>query len=425
MLGRTPMLFRRRPPTCPDPALDALLVSPQMMTDPYPVYRRLREEQPVFWSDRWNAWVVSRFADVAASLKDKENLSNENRQALLFAGLTDDERRSLCPLRHYFAQKDVIGSDPPDHTRMRALVQKAFSPRTVAALEPRIRELADTLVGAAARAGRFDFIAEVAHPLPVVLIAGMLGAPVEDRHLFKRWSADILGFQGTGQTAFGPAMVSQKSLVEMFAYMNALIDDRRRAPRDDLITALALAEENGQGFSRDELLATCNTILTAGHETTTNLIGNLVHQLLRHPAQWAAVRDDPALIAPAIEEALRYEAPKQRNFRRVKQAHAFAGAEFAENQMVFQLIGAANRDPANVDEPEVFNLHRAKIEHLSFGHGIHFCLGAALARLEARLVLEALLRHLPRARLVPGTMEWQERVQFRGPGRLVVEAAGS
>lgn len=421
----TPMLFRRRSPTCPDPALDALLVAPAMMVDPYPTYRRLREEQPVFWSDRWNAWVVSRFADVAASLKDKENLSNENRQALLFAGLTDDERQSLCPLRHYFAQKDVIGSDPPDHTRMRALVQKAFSPRTIAALEPRIRELAENLVGGAVRAGRFDFIAEVAHPLPVVLIAEMLGAPVEDRHLFKRWSADILGFQGTGQTTFGPAMVSQKSLVEMFAYMNALIDDRRKTPRDDLITALALAEEGGQGFSRDELLATCNTILTAGHETTTNLIGSLVHLLLLHPAQWAALRDEPALIAPAIEEALRYEAPKQRNFRRVKKAHTFAGVEFAENQMVFQVIGAANRDPANVPEPEVFNLHRPKIEHLSFGHGIHFCLGAALARMEARIVLETLLAHLPRARLVPGSMQWQERVQFRGPGRLLLESEGS
>lgn len=419
------MLFRRPKHTCPDKDLDALLVSPQMMVDPYPVYRRLREEQPVFWSDTWNAWVVSRFGDVAESLKDKENLSNENRQALLFSGLTDDERQSLCPLRHYFAQKDVIGSDPPDHTRMRALVQKAFTPKTVNALEPKIRAMAETMIGAAVKAGRFDFVHEVAHPLPVMLIAEMLGAPVEDRHLFKKWSSDILGFQGTGQTTFGPAMVSQKSLVEMFAYMNALIDDRRKSPREDLITALALAEEGGQGFSRDELLATCNTILTAGHETTTNLMGNLVHQLLLHPDQWAALRANPALINPAIEEALRYEAPKQRNFRRIKKAHAFAGVEFGENEMVFQVIGAANRDPANVADPETFNIHRSKIDHLSFGYGIHFCLGAPLARMEARIVLETLIKHLPDAKLVPGSMEWQERVQFRGPGRLLIEGGGS
>jgi cytochrome P450 len=339
---------------------------------------------------------------------------------LLFAGLTDDERQSLCPLRHYFAQKDVIGSDPPDHTRMRALVQKAFSPKTINALEPRIRELAESMIAPAAKTGRFDFVHEVAHPLPVVLIAEMLGAPVEDRHLFKKWSADILGFQGTGQTTFGPAMVSQKSLLEMFDYMNALIDDRRRSPRDDLITALAVSEEGGQGFARDELLATCNTILTAGHETTTNLMGSLVYQLLLNPAQWSALRDSPALIAPAIEEALRYEAPKQRNFRRVKKTHTFAGVEFAENEMVFQVIGAANRDPANVENPEAFDIRRTKIDHLSFGYGIHFCLGAALARMEARIVVETLLKHLPDAQLVPDGMRWQERVQFRGPGQLWV-----
>jgi len=420
------MLFRRhKKHTCPDPALDLLLVSPAMMVDPYPIYRRLREEHPVFWSEAWNAWVVSRFDDVAGSLRDKENLSNENRQGLLFDGLTDDQRQSLCPLRHYFAQKDVIGSDPPDHTRMRALVQKAFSPKNINALEPRIRQLAEAMLAAALPRGRFDFIREVAHPLPVVLIAEMLGAPAEDRQLFKKWSSDILAFQGTGRAAFGPAMLSQKSLVEMFAYMNRLIDERRARPQEDLITALALAEEGGRGFSRDELLATCNTILTAGHETTTNLIGNLVHLLLSHPEQWAALRSNPALMAPAIEEALRYEAPKQRNFRRVKKSHGFAGAEFAENEMVFQVIGAANRDPGNVADPETFEIRRAKIDHLSFGQGIHFCLGASLARMEARVVLETLLAHLPDACLVPGSMTWQERVQFRGPGRLLIERGAS
>jgi cytochrome P450 len=304
---------------------------------------------------------------------------------------------------------------------MRALVQKAFTPKTVAALEPRIRELAETMVAGAVSKGRFDFVQEVAHPLPVVLIAEMLGAPAGDRHLFKKWSSDILGFQGTGQTTFGPAMISQRSLVEMFEYMNRLIDQRRQEPKDDLITALALAEEGGQGFSRDELLATCNTILTAGHETTTNLIGSLIYQLLSHPEQWAAVRADPTLIPAAIEETLRYEAPKQRNFRRVKKGHVFGGVDLAEHEMVFQVIGAANRDPENVDDPGVFNVRRSKIHHLSFGFGIHFCLGAPLAMMEARVVLQTLLKHAPGARLVPAGMQWQERVQFRGPGRLLIE----
>jgi cytochrome P450 len=408
-------------PACPDAELDRLLVSAAMMTDPYPIYRRLRETAPVFWSDQWNAWIVSRHADVAASLRDKENLSNENRQGLLFGAMGEAEREALAPLRHYFAQKDVIGSDPPDHSRMRALVMQAFTPRTVASLGPRIRGLASDLVEAAAAAGRFDLVSEIAHPLPVILIAEMLGAPPEDRPLFKRWSADILGFQGTGQAAFGSAMTSQASLIEMFDYMNRLIDQRRAEPRDDVITALALAEEGGRGFTRPELLATCNTLLTAGHETTTNLIGNLVHLLLAHPDAWAQVKADPSLAAPAIEEALRFDAPKQRNFRRIRRTHMFSGALLAENQMVFQLIGSANRDPSVFEDADTFDLRRHPNDHLSFGVGIHFCLGAPLARLEARIVLETLLRIVPRSRLAAKAVTWQNRVQFRGPGELWLE----
>ncbi|HOE95228.1 MAG TPA: cytochrome P450 [Candidatus Sumerlaeota bacterium] len=406
------------PHACPDPQLDALLVSDEIMEDPYPIYERLREEQPVFWSDAWQAWVISRYDDVEASLKDKDNLSNENRQALLFSALTEAERAEVAPLRHYYAQKDVIGSDPPDHSRMRALVQKAFTPKTVAGLGPRIEALAHELLDHALQSRRFDFIAEVAHPLPVILIAEMMGAPVKDRHLFKRWSADILAFQGTGVTTADAARISQASLLEMFDYMNELIDSRRVEPRDDLITALANAEEEGQRFSRDELLATCNTILTAGHETTTNLLGNLLHLLLRHRDQWTALVRDPNLITPAIEEALRYDAPKQRNFRRVKRAHEFLGVPFAEDEMVFQLIGSAQRDPRHYDQPDVFNIQRGKIEHLAFGAGIHFCLGAPLARLEARKVLEIMLARCPDVELEPETVKWQPRVQFRGPGEM-------
>jgi cytochrome P450 len=398
--------------------LDALLVSPEIMEDPYPIYTRLRNEAPVFWSEQWQAWVVSRYSDVADSLKEKENLSNENRQALLFNGLTDTERETLSPLRHYFSQRDVIGSDPPDHAWMRALVQKAFTPKALPSLEPRFRALATRTIEEALKQRTFDFVSEVAHPLPVILIAEMLGAPAADRSLFKRWSSDILGFQGTGQTTFGPAMVSQTSLVEMFDYMNLLIDSRRSAPKDDIITALAQAEEGGKQFTRAELLATCNTLLTAGHETTTNLIGNLVHLLLRHPEQWSRLQRQPALIQPAIEEALRFEAPKQRNFRRVKRSHVFAGMPFEENQMVFQLIGAANRDPCKFDLADTFDITRQKNEHLSFGAGIHFCLGAPLARMEARVILETLIFALPNCRLDERSVLWQDRVQFRGPKEL-------
>jgi len=402
-------------------SLDALLSSREMLLRPFPIYARLREEAPVAWSELWQAWVVSRYEHVEPSLKDKENLSNENRQALLFNGLPQQQQQDLSQIRHYFAQKDVIGSDPPDHTRMRSLVQKAFTPRMIASLKPRIEALADELVGAAAAKGEFDFVDEIAHPLPIILIAEMMGAPPEDRHLFKRWSSDILGFQGSGRTQYDTAMISQRSLTELFEYMTVLVEERRREPKNDLITALALAEEDGARLSRDELLATCNTILTAGHETTTNLIGNMVRELMLRPHSWDEVKEDVSLIPGAVEESLRLDAPKQRNFRRIKKTHEFAGVTLNENQMIFQLIGSANRDPDVFVDPDAYDIHRPNAkDHLSFGIGIHFCLGAALARTEASVVLEALIRHTPNLRITDRGYTWQDRQQFRGPGALFV-----
>jgi hypothetical protein len=406
------------------PELDDLLESPAIMENPYPIYARLRDEAPVCWSERWQSWIVSRYDDVDVSLREKEVLSNENRQALLFNKMAEQEREALAQLRHYYAQKDVIGSDPPDHTRMRALVTKAFTPRTVATLEPRMRVLAADMMREAKAKGRFDFVHEIAHPMPVIVIAELLGAPPKDRHLFKRWSAEILAFQGTGTTNFATASKSQESLLEMFRYMNDMIEARRVEPKDDLMTTMALAEERGQRFTRDELLATCNTMLSGGHETTTNLMGNLLHLLLANPSQWEDLKAEPALLDSAIEEALRYDAPKQRNFRRVKKDHVFQGVPFRENQMVFQIIGAANHDPAKFPEPDKFDIHRSPNDHLAFGAGIHFCLGAALARKEARLVMENLIDIMPDCRLANQTIKWQERVQFRGPGELWIECRG-
>jgi cytochrome P450 len=402
------------------PDLDQLLVSPEIMEDPYPIYARLRDEAPVAWSEQWQSWVVSQYEDVNLSLRDG-NLSNEKRQELLFSDLTEGERQSLSPLRHYFAQKDVIGSDPPDHTRMRALVQKAFTPKTVASLEGRIRDLTASMLEEGKNAGRFDFVHELAHPLPVILIAELLGTPVKDRALFKRWSAEILAFQGTGRTTCPLATVSQTALMEMFQYITDMVEARRTEPKDDLLTALANAEEKGERFSRDELLATCNTLLTAGHETTTNLIGNLVHLLLENRDQWEKLKANPELIDTAVEEALRFDAPKQRNFRRTRVAHVFGGASFEENQMVFQLIGSANRDPRQFENPNTFEIGRAENKHLSLGAGIHFCLGAPLARKEAKIVLETMLEMMPECRLGNDKMTWQERIQFRGPRELWIE----
>lgn len=406
-----------------NPTLDALLDSPAMMVDPYPIYGRLRDEQPVLWSQAWNSWVLSTHADVEASLRDRDSLSNERRHEVLFSTMPESDRSQISSLEHYFSQKDVIASDPPDHTRMRSLVQKAFTPRMIDGLEPWIRGLVGQLVGEVAQgAAPWDLVETIAHPVPVIVIAEMLGAPPEDRALFRRWSADILSFQGSGRTDLGRSLTAQASLLEMFDYMSGLIDDRARHPRADLISALAAAETDGRGLTRGELLSTCNTLLTAGHETTTNLIGNLIHLLLRDPAQWAALRADPRLIGKAIEESLRFDAPKQRNFRRVKATHQVHDATLTEGEMVFQLIGSANRDPRFFQEPDRFDIRADRPGHLALGAGVHFCLGAPLARLEARIVLEALLAALPDLHLKPDGLRWQERVQFRGPAELWLQA---
>jgi cytochrome P450 len=391
-----------------------------MLSDPYPVYAELRSRFPIFWSETWNSWIVSRYEDVRSTLTDNENLSNECRQEQLFATWSPEKRERLTRLRHYFSQRDVIGSDPPDHNRIRKLVARAFTPRTIARLEPRIRALANQMISdTLGRGSAFDFVAEVAHPLPVIVIAEMLGAPPSDRHLFKKWSADILAFQGTGTAMLDVAEVSQASLLELFGYMTVLIEERQARPRDDVITALARAEIEGERLTRDELLSSCNTLLTAGHETTTNLLGNLVRLLLLNPDAWLALcADSSDRRDAAIEEALRYDAPKQRNFRRVRREHRLHGATLAENDMLFQLIGAANRDSDVFADPDHFDITRTPNNHLSLGLGIHFCLGGPLARVEARAVLDELLRLLPGLKLAGQPEVWQERVQFRGPREL-------
>jgi cytochrome P450 len=291
-------------------------------------------------------------------------------------------------------------------------------------LEPWIRGLVGRLVADVAGSDApWDLVETIAHPVPVIVISEMLGAPAADRALFRRWSADILSFQGSGRTDLNRSLAAQSSLLEMFDYMAGLIDDRVRSPREDLISALAAAETDGRGLTRGELLSTCNTLLTAGHETTTNLIGNLVHLLVRDPGQWATLRAQPDLVAPAIEEALRFDAPKQRNFRRVKVTHRVYDATLTEGEMVFQLIGSANRDPRFFDDPDRFDIRAGRPNHLALGAGLHFCLGAPLARLEARIVLETLLAATPGLELQPGGprpggLRWQQRVQFRGPAEL-------
>jgi cytochrome P450 len=257
-----------------------------------------------------------------------------------------------------------------------------------------------------------------AYPLPVILVAEILGASYEDRFQFKHWTADFLAFQGTGRADFQRTLLSQESLVKFVGYVEGLVESRRAEPQEDLISALVEAD-----YRDRELVATCCTLLVAGHETTTNLLGNIVRLLSRHPEQLEDLRANQELVEPAIEEILRYDAPKQRNFRRAMKDHTFAGAPIAENEMVFQIIGSANHDERIFEAPESLDIRRRNNPHLTFGAGIHFCVGAVLARLEARIFLEYFLNHKGSIRVLDGgdAFAWQERVQMRGPGRLMLE----
>ncbi|MFA7345370.1 MAG: cytochrome P450 [Terrimicrobiaceae bacterium] len=399
-----------------NPEIDSLLVSPEIMRDPYPIYARLRNEAPALWSENWQSWVFSRYGDVGASLKDK-NLSNRSRQALLFSEFTPSQLEQTAFLRTYFAQQDIINSDPPDHTRMRAPVQKALMPKVIAGMEEKARRLAHRLWDEAAQDKTFDFVGRFAYPFPVILVAEILGAPPEDRLTFKDWTADFLAFQGTGRADFERTMLSQKSLADFVGYVENLVERRRAKPETDLVSALIESD-----YTTPELVATCCTLLVAGHETTTNLLGNIVHLLHRHPGQLDILKNDHKLIPPAIEESLRFEAPKQRNFRRAMRTHEFSGVTIQENEMVFQLIGSANHDERAFENPDVYDITRSPNAHLTFGAGIHFCVGAVLARLEAKVFLELFLDFPGTIRVIDdSSFHWQDRVQMRGPGSMFLE----
>ncbi len=302
--------------------------------------------------------------------------------------------------------------DPPDHTRLRTLVQKAFTPRVVERLRPRIEALVKEALDEAEARGSMDLVADLAYPLPVTVIAELLGVPVEDRSAFRRWSDALVG-------ALDPvALTDRRSAVlaardALHAYLERVVAERRAAPRDDLISRLVEAEEQGDRLSGPELLAMGVLLLVAGHETTVNLIGNGINALLAHPDQLARLRDEPELIEPAVEELLRYDSPVQLTGRVALEELELGGRRVEPGQMLMLLLGAANRDPRVFAEPERLDLGRDPNPHLAFGRGIHFCLGAPLARLEGQIAIRELVRRFPTLRLA-GTPERRPTVTLRG-----------
>jgi cytochrome P450 len=387
-------------------------LDPAFRADPYPVLAHLRAREPVHYDRPIGRWILTRSADVERWLRDRTTSvdprnANEGTFMRIFAR---------------FQNLSLLFQDPPAHTRLRALVSKAFTPRAVEQLAPRIRQIVDDLLEAVARRDRFDLIEAFAEPLPVIVIAEMLGIDPARRHDFKRWSdGQALGLSPL-LTAEQQAARAQ-SVAELEAYLWAALAERRADPRDDLISALIAAEEAGDQLTDREIVTMCTLLLTAGNVTTTDLIGNGVWLLLRHPEQLRMLRDDPSLIANAVEEILRFESPVVRTTRISMGDAEFGGGPIHRGESVLASLAASNRDPAGTPEPDRFDITRPDIRHHSFGGGVHYCLGAPLARLEAQLAIPALLRRFPRFRLAQEQpLEWRAIPGFRGLASLWVRA---
>ena len=381
------------------------LLSDRMAQDPYPVYAALRARDPVHRSRLINAWMFSRHADVDAILRDHRHFGNDPRD-----GTLSPRQRAMLPPADEFT---MLFLDPPDHTRLRALVNKAFTPKTVNALEPHIRSILATLLDDIEVPGAFDLMQAVAQPLPVIVIAEMLGVPPEDRPQFKVWSAQRARLlePTIGHREREAGAAASKAFD---AYFRSIVEARRAEPRDDILSALVQAEDEGERLTERETLNMLRLLLIAGNETTANLIGNGVLALLRNPEQLRRLRDDPGLIPAAVEELMRFDSPVQTDFRRVLADCEVNGFPVRKRDNIVVLLGAANRDPEMFENPDRLDVGRDQRSHLSFGRGIHHCLGARLARLEGRIVLEMLLERFSEIGLLTDRPRFHRTIVLRG-----------
>ena len=341
------------------------------------------------------------------------------RIALFLNQLPEETRATLRPLDDHFSAQMVF-QDPPNHTRLRRLVNKAFTSRVVEAIRPQIQTTVDVLLDAVQSTGQMDLIHDFAYPLPAITIAEMLGVPPEARNQFKQWADDIVAFLGTGRAKLDILELGQRSVLALTDWLRELIAQRRYNPKADLLSLLIATEEQGDMLSEAELVGICISLLTAGHETTTNLIGNGLLALLQHPTQRQQLQHNPDLIVAAVEELLRYDSPVQRNWRVVKEELQLGGKQISQGQLVFAMLGAANRDPAQFPDPDRLDFHRRDNRHVAFGYGIHFCVGAPLARLEGQIAINTILRRLPGLRLANEIPVWLENMAFRGLKSLPV-----
>ena len=396
------------------------LFDPTFKANPYPTYAELRSGAPVYRAelpDGRGVWLVTRYDDVVAVLKD-ERFAKDWRSAM-----TPEQLAQIPPIPEVMKplSENMLDKDPPDHERLRRLVSKAFTPRLIERMRPRVQEIADTLLDAVEDKGGMDLIDDYAFPLPITVIAELLGVPVKDRNRFREWSNAAVSGDTTQEYVEKILLPYMQAFID---YLRALFEEKRENPKDDLISALVLAEEAGDKLSEDELLAMVFLLLIAGHETTVNLIGNGTLALLQNPDQLQKLKDDPSLLKPAIEELLRYDGPVETSTERfAREDVAIGDTVIPKGEMVMVVIAAADHDPERFPEPDTLDIARADNKHLAFGKGIHHCLGAPLARMEGQIALGTLLRRMPDLRLKgsPESLTWRPGMVLRGLKGLPVE----
>ncbi|MEO8558503.1 MAG: cytochrome P450 [Rhodospirillales bacterium] len=399
------------------------LSNPATNANPFPEFARLRAEQPAHYSPRMKAWIVTRYDDVKKIALDNAGISAD-RLTPFFKSNPEFQGNTVSDLMRYMNHWMVF-RDPPDHTRLRRLFTKAFTPSAVANLRPNItgivNHLIDGMEAKAKRGERVDYIADFAYPLPATVIMDLLGVPRADLDRVKVWSDDIALFIGTAQAAENKYARAEKGATLMSGYFRELIEQRMAAPTGDMISQLIAARDERDILTTDEIIGTCILLLFAGHETTTNLIGNGFYYSMKFRDQWQRLIAERNLSGRAVEEWLRYDGPSGALARVVAQDVELGGKTMKAGQRVFAFVNSANRDPEQFADAEVFDVARKDNPHLTFGHGIHFCLGAPLARLETQIAVDALTERLPDIALATDQVEWTDSLILRGIKSLPVK----
>jgi cytochrome P450 len=390
------------------------LLDPEVLANPYPLFRRLRTEDPVHWDAFLHTWVVTRYADVLEVLHTFSAERTHTPEKLNSMGLAQ-----MSPIAQLMV-KQMLFMDPPAHTRLRSLASQAFSPARVAVLRSHIREIVNRHLDAVQAKGQMDIIRDLAEPLPGIVTAEMLGVPLGDRHQLKDWSADFAEMLGNFQHNPENAPRMLRTVQDMTAYFRESIRRQKDQPQEGLVHSLMTAEVDGDRLTEEEVVANSIVTMVGGQETTTNLIGNGVLSLLRNPAEMKRLREDISLIPEAIEEMLRYESPSQHTGRLAPADVQLGGRAIHKGQAVMAVMAAANRDPQRFPDPDRFDIGRKDNRHLAFGYAAHFCFGAALARVEGQEALEGILLRLPDLELEPGRLIWRNNLGLRGLTALPV-----